>query len=205
MISALVYQVGRQIAVNAEIQDRIRTLPDLDVFSNLGGGRFDMSSLSPQREVVIMHFHSECVFCRTQVQDVLGHPELIARISWVLISSEQVDSLKIFEQQNHLETYPDIYVLHDGQEKFPDVFGTGFFPVTFIYNRHTELITNFRGQVRAYAIYLEITAQAKASEPQPECATTLKRRHRAHKVNFSAAYGEQGGRKSLITGRDIQL
>lgn len=187
MIGVLVYQIGHHIALNAEIQDRIQTLPDLDVFSDLRGKQFDMSSLAPRREVVIMHFHSDCVFCRSQVQDVLDHPELIARISWVLISAEKVDSLKVFEQKNHLEAYPAIFLLHDGQGRFPDLFGTGFFPVTYIYNSNTQLITNFKGQVRARAIYLAITAQEEAAEPQSESVTALKSRHRAPRVNMSAA------------------
>jgi len=152
-IAIMGYQIFRKLAFRAAVRERIATLPDLELFFSLDGDRFRGDSLPPEKAVILLYFHSDCVFCTGEIKDILDHPDLIASTSLLLISSEPTTTLRAFQRKYKLGTYPHIQVLQDTSGVFYRTFGTKVFPSAFLYNSHRELLKQYRGQVPANTLY----------------------------------------------------
>jgi len=152
------YRIADRLAFRAAIQERISTMPDLGHFIPLAGDGFEADSLADGRAVILLYFNSGCKFCAGEIEDILDHPDLIAHTSVILISSEPDTTLRAFQAEYKLRAYPYVQVLQDTSGAFYRTFGTKVFPSAFVYSRHRKLLEQYRGQVRASALYRTIAA-----------------------------------------------
>lgn len=151
------YQVATRLAFRAAVKDRIATLPNLGRFVSLSGDTIQTDSLAGGRAVILLYFNSECRFCIGEIEDILDHPDLIANSMVMLISAEPDSTLRAFRAQYRLQSYPYVRVLQDTSGAFYQTFGTRVFPSAYVYSPHRRLLEQYRGQVRASALYRTLT------------------------------------------------
>ncbi len=148
----LTYKIFVSLSIKENAQRKILKLPSDGSFKNLNQTIFSFSDIIPNRELIIVHFNSECDYCMNEISDIIKQSKLIQDKNVLLISSEKNEVLEKLYYEKNLNKYTFIKILRDDNHTFLNLFGTNAFPITLVYDKNLQLKKKYNGEASIDAI-----------------------------------------------------
>lgn len=139
----------RQIAL------QIEDMPNFELFQ-LNGNSFTKDSLDEARSTVFIYFHTDCDFCQHEIKSILENKEYFKEMQLVLISPEEIDTIRNFAVERGLINPSLVRILQDDKINFAAQFDISTTPYTLLYDKRKRLIKPIKGQVLYKTIIREL-------------------------------------------------
>jgi len=155
IIAVFLFLFGSSVFLIRKKQNFRRTIAVVPEFClpQAGNGMlFCNTQLMQGKPVVIMYFHTECVYCHTKAQQIQQKTASIEGIQWILVSYAEKDSIVKFIETYNLNSISDLYVLTDSLFSLYNILQVESIPSTYIYNRKHKLVKVMRGSTKLETI-----------------------------------------------------
>ena len=131
-------------------EDEIKIMPDFTFTQVLSLDTVNKHSLNPSFEhYVILYFNSKCEFCNFDIQNILKNNNLFKRSQILLVSSEDINTIK---KSYDVSDYSNISLYYCDKDTFYKLFKTDRTPSIYIYNKKKFLIKKFIGETKIQLI-----------------------------------------------------
>lgn len=101
---------------------------------------------------ILVYFNSECEHCQYELSEIRKNINLFEDNSIVLLSSENIASIKKTSFDFELANVPNVYFVKINPGDVYKTMGTVSFPHIFIYGKDHKLIKEFKGKAKIEAI-----------------------------------------------------
>lgn len=131
-------------------EDEIKIMPDFTFTHVLSLDTVNKHSLNPSCDhYVILYFNSKCEFCNFDIQNILKNNNLFKRSQILLVSSEDLNTIK---KSYDVSDYSNISLYYCDKDNFYKLFKTDRTPSMYIYNKKKFLIKKFIGETKIQLI-----------------------------------------------------
>jgi len=147
-IGAMGYQMYHTFTEAEKVRKRIAKLPELEVVPLIS----NHTNTTKAQPLIVNYFSSKCQLCRSEIQSIQQHKDLLNNAKILLISDESKRRLQIFSKSFGLDT-SRVEVAWDSAGLARQFFGVEQVPVTFVYGADRSLINSFKGETKAEVLY----------------------------------------------------
>lgn len=95
--------------------------------------------------VIVIYFNTGCIFCKSEISEVLASEELKSESITLIISAEPPAVISNYVTYLNYETDESIVFMSDIYNEIQDYYRIKAVPETFLYNSKGKLIKNFKG------------------------------------------------------------
>jgi peroxiredoxin len=138
-----------------ELRQQIEDMPTFEVF-RLNGMTFSRDSLQQDNYTIFIYFHTDCDFCKHEIADITKNIEKFGTVQIILITVDELETVRRYVSTEKLDSYPTITVLYDNRMDFATRFNIKSSPCTLIYNSKQKLVKRINGQTLAKNLIKEI-------------------------------------------------
>lgn len=142
----LVIGTVRKVKKHEHMAKKIASLPAFSLMT-LSNGIFNLSEIK-EGPVLIVHFHPECEHCKYEIFEIMKSDIPILFTKVILISSAHPDSIRKFLKDFNYTDFQSVITLFDSYYEFEGIFGNGFVPSNYIYNKELKLVKVLHGEVK---------------------------------------------------------
>ncbi len=129
------------------VAQQLERLPEFTMQSTNGVGVTN-KSLSNKNTTVFIFFNSECHYCQEEAQQLVEINTEIKGINFLWVSSEPMETIKIFQDQYRLSDYPNCDFLQDPKGILAASLDISTTPQFLIYDAENKLVKNHKGAWR---------------------------------------------------------
>ena len=141
----------KSLRIKTSIQKEMNTIPDFKFYS-MDSTEFTRDSLLDSLGVIFIHFHSNCEYCISEIEQIVENSSLLADVEILFISYEDIDLIKEFRGNYNLQNHKQIKMLKDSDNSYYRNFGTSVIPSIIIYDKNGNLVRIFNGEASVDAI-----------------------------------------------------
>lgn len=145
------YQIVKKFQEKQKLVQSIETIPNFS-FKTLDDSLFTKEHLHDGLPTVFLYFNSECEFCQHEARNISENIHLLKDIQLVFVSTEPIEKIKEFSEQNSLEKIKNVNFLHDGYHNFSILFQPSSIPFNLIYDKDQKLLKIQKGQLSVHGI-----------------------------------------------------
>ena len=113
---------------------------------------FDTKNIQTGNPSVLLYYNPRCLYCRSQLEDILQNMNYLNNIQFYLISDYPLSEIKEFYNKYQLSKYPNIICGIDQSNFINNYFEVPGVPYTAIYGNDKKLIKVFIGKVHSKQI-----------------------------------------------------
>lgn len=146
ILSYLGMAIASKLEHKEEVKNTIDRLQEFKYISLNGSSKGLEKSNIP---TVIFFFSPECEHCRAEAKLVSQHTADFEKAKVYFFSSEDLESIKRFAEDYHLEPF-EVGQVDYMQVAYP--MGVNTFPMCFIYSAEGKLLKQYKGEVKIEAI-----------------------------------------------------
>lgn len=133
----------------------LEEMPEFELFQ-LNGNLFTRDSLDGTCYTVFIYYHTDCDFCQYEIESILENAIYFKQIQLVLISPEEISSIRTFAEERELINVLHIRLLQDDKMNFAAQFDIDTSPSTLIYDKKKRCIKRIKGQILYKTIIKEL-------------------------------------------------
>lgn len=106
----------------------------------LNGGFMNSKDLPAGKAVIFIYFETQCDHCKEEIKDISLEGGKLKDCEVILVSNEELDTLKKFYSLSTLNHFPFVHVTKDNEGKWAKYFKPVGSPVNFIYDSNHRLV-----------------------------------------------------------------
>lgn len=154
LVSFLLIQVVIKLNHKEEVKEKLSHLPNVEL-QDLSGDKTKLHDFILDEKIILAYINTECGICTDQMQAFKNVLPQLKNTSIILVSGQDIDSLKNYKTKNKIFKNPKIQLTHDYTEHFYMEFDIKATPHILMYDENGELLLNHKGYLKAEKI-LEI-------------------------------------------------
>lgn len=120
-------------------------IPPFEV-QRLDGPVMTAKDIPAGKPSIFIYFRSDCDHCLEEINELSAEGGLLKDCMIVLVSEEELDTLKKFAEGSGLAKFPFIHITRDVDEKWKKSFHPVGTPAIFVYDRNRNFVKQFRGK-----------------------------------------------------------
>jgi peroxiredoxin len=152
IIGTMGYLITTRVMDKKQVSEQIKKLPAFEFHSVADNTPVSNKDLKANTPVTFIFFSTQCDYCHYEVREIKKHIEKFRDYQIFMVCSDTQEQIADFVKVYDLDKYDQIKVLKDPESKFSNYFGASVVPSIYIYNRNSELVKNYRGEVKIEAI-----------------------------------------------------
>ncbi len=150
------YEVLNLIESKKEIETSTKFLPEFR-YRTLDGKIFGSNDLiNIKSNKVFIFFNTECEFCIEEANHLNEKIGDFGDSQLILISSEEIEAIKIFSEEFGLNQYTNICFLQDIEKSSSKVFGAKTTPYHLVYDDKNSLVFKHKGVLKLEKLISEL-------------------------------------------------
>ncbi|HEV3412596.1 MAG TPA: hypothetical protein VG101_08955 [Puia sp.] len=114
-------------------------MPSFNLLMTDGVTRISTGAIPPGRPVVLVLFSPECLYCRTEIDSIIGQMLTLADIRFFFVTPCPIADVREFSLEYRLDKYPNVVVGMDYDNFLLRFSGTKIIPYTAIYDEDLRL------------------------------------------------------------------
>lgn len=151
LLSYMCNSTYKSIRAKEAVAQRIQSIPTFS-FNDLYDYTFKNTDLNQEQSCLFIYFHPDCEHCQYEASQFIPNMSELAPYQILMISTDSIPNIKMFEEEYHLNEMDNIVMLHDPNYNFEKIFGTKIIPTSFIYGKDQRLKRIFKGEVKIEAV-----------------------------------------------------